>query len=61
VSELDNEKLRGVMDLLIDIRKEAKNKKDFATSDKIRKQLTQLGINLKDEKGGEMSWAIEAP
>jgi cysteinyl-tRNA synthetase len=59
VSDADNEKLKGVMDLLIDIRKEAKNKKDFATSDKIRKQLTELGINLKDEKGGEMSWSIE--
>jgi cysteinyl-tRNA synthetase len=61
VNEADNEKLKGVMELLIDIRKEAKSKKDFATSDKIRNQLTQLGINLKDEKGGEMSWAIEAP
>jgi cysteinyl-tRNA synthetase len=43
-TEADNEKLKGVMDLLIDIRKEAKGKKDFATSDKIRKQLTKLGI-----------------
>jgi cysteinyl-tRNA synthetase len=59
VSENDNTKLQGVMQLLIDIRKEAKGKKDFATSDKIRNQLTQLGINLKDEKGGEMSWNIE--
>jgi cysteinyl-tRNA synthetase len=59
VTEADNEKLKGVMDLLIDIRKEAKSKKDFATSDKIRNQLTRLGINLKDEKGGEMSWGID--
>ena len=59
VIEADNEKLKGVMDLLIDIRKEAKNKKDFATSDKIRNQLNRLGINLKDEKSGDMSWSIE--
>ena len=59
VTEADNEKLRGVMELLIDIRKEAKGKKDFATSDKIRNELTKLGISLKDEKGGEMSWSIE--
>ena len=59
VSEADNEKLQGVMQLLIDIRKEAKQKKDFVTSDKIRNQLSQLGIFLKDEKGGEMSWTIE--
>ena len=59
VNETDNAKLQGVMQLLIDIRKEAKGKKDFATSDKIRNQLTQLGINLKDEKDGGMSWSIE--
>lgn len=55
----NDEKLNGVMDLLIEIRKEAKAKRDFATSDKIRNQLTAIGINLKDEKGGEMSWGIE--
>ncbi len=61
VSGVDNEKLQGVMQLLIDIRKEAKGKKDFATSDRIRNQLSGLGIALKDEKGGEMSWSIDAP
>ena len=45
------------MELLIEIRKEAKAKRDFATSDKIRNQLAAVGINLKDEKGGEMSWS----
>lgn len=59
ISAADNEKLQGVMQLLIDIRKEAKGKKDFVTSDKIRNQLAQLGITLKDEKGGAMSWTIE--
>ncbi len=56
---LSDGKLSGVMELLIDIRKEAKTKKDFAISDKIRNQLAAIGINLKDEKGGEMSWGIE--
>jgi cysteinyl-tRNA synthetase len=55
----DNGKLNDVMSLLIDIRKEAKTKRDFATSDKIRNQLASMGINLKDEKGGEMSWGVE--
>ncbi len=58
VSANDNGALSGVMELLIEIRKEAKTKKDFATSDKIRNQLTALGINLKDEKDGSMSWGI---
>ena len=52
--------LPGVIELLIDIRKEAKDKKDFVTSDKIRNQLQQLGILLKDEKDGSISWTIEA-
>jgi cysteinyl-tRNA synthetase len=51
--------LNGVMQLLIDIRKEAKEKKDYATSDKIRKQLLSQGIILKDEKNGNMSWGLE--
>lgn len=55
----NNDKLKAVMQLLIDIRKEAKVKKDFATSDKIRNQLTQHGILLKDEKDGGMSWVFE--
>ena len=59
VNEADNEKLQGVMQLLIDIRKEAKDKKDFATSDKIRNQLSRLGITLKDEKSGEMTWNLD--
>jgi len=59
ITEADNEKLQGVMDLLIEIRKDAKSKKDFVTSDKIRNELTKLGIALKDEKGGGMSWNIE--
>jgi cysteinyl-tRNA synthetase len=59
VTESEHEKLQGVMQLLIDIRKEARGRKDFATSDKIRNQLQQLGILLKDEKGGEMSWNVE--
>ena len=49
--------LAGVIELLIEIRKEAKTKKDYATSDKIRNQLQTLGIALKDEKDGTVSWS----
>ncbi|MDP4263558.1 MAG: cysteine--tRNA ligase [Bacteroidota bacterium] len=59
VNETDNNKLQGVMQLLIDIRKEAKSKKDFVTSDKIRNQLSKLGIMVKDEKDGSINWTIE--
>jgi len=37
---------------LIDIRKEARDKKDFATSDKVRDELLKAGIQLKDGKDG---------
>jgi cysteinyl-tRNA synthetase len=53
------EKLQCVMELLIDFRKEAKGKRDFITSDKIRDRLAALGIQLKDEKGGGMSWTLD--
>ncbi len=52
----NNETFDGVMQLLVDIRKEAKSKKDFFTSDKIRNQLAELGIEMKDEKDGNISW-----
>lgn len=50
------DKLDGVLKLLIDIRKEAKAKKDFVTSDKIRNELAALGVQLKDEKDGNITW-----
>jgi cysteinyl-tRNA synthetase len=55
----DNGKLGGAIGLLIEIRKEAKSKKDYATSDKIRQQLLQIGILLKDEKDGGVSYTID--
>jgi len=59
VTEADNDKMKGVMDLLMDIRKEARHRKDFVTSDKIRNQLAQLGILVKDEKDGSMSYTVD--
>ncbi len=48
----DSNALNGVMELLIQLRNEARANKDFATSDKIRDELTALGIQLKDGKEG---------
>ena len=55
----NNQALNSVMDLLIEIRKESRANKDFATSDKIRNQLNKAGIILKDERNGEMSWETQ--
>ncbi len=40
------------MDLLLSIRQQAKANKDWATSDKIRNELTALGFTIKDTKEG---------
>jgi cysteinyl-tRNA synthetase len=48
----NNEKLEGVVHMLIGMRNEARANKDFAMSDQIRDQLIALGIQLKDGKEG---------
>ena len=58
LEENNHSKLDDAMQVLIDIRKEAKVKKDFATSDKIRNELSEKGIQLKDEKDGSVSYSI---
>jgi cysteinyl-tRNA synthetase len=57
-SKRDDDKLAAVLHLIGDIRKDARSRKDFATSDKIRNQLLAAGIQLKDEKDGGMSWEL---
>lgn len=47
--------LDGVMKMILEIRAEAKAKKDFAASDKLRDTLAALGITIKDNKDGA-SW-----
>lgn len=52
------EKMDGVIQLLINMRKQAKQKKDYVTSDTIRNQLQEMGIELKDEKDGNVSYSL---
>lgn len=52
VNQDNSEKLSGTVELLIKLRAEARDNKDFATSDQIRDQLITLGIQLKDGKEG---------
>jgi len=54
----DDGKLDGVIQVLIALRKEAKGRKDYVTSDKIRNELATLGVQLKDEKDGSMSYTL---
>lgn len=48
----NSDKLDGVVELLIQLRNDARSNRDFATSDKIRDQLAAMGIQLKDGKDG---------
>jgi cysteinyl-tRNA synthetase len=54
----DDNKLDGIINLLINMRKDARAKKDYATSDRIRNELQAIGIQLKDDKDGNISYVI---
>ncbi|MBE5034072.1 cysteine--tRNA ligase [Gallalistipes aquisgranensis] len=47
-----------LVEMLLDIRTEAKAARDWATSDRIRDRLTEIGIRVKDRKDG-CDWEIE--
>ena len=52
-----NDAYKQAIDLLLNIRLQAKQNKDWATSDKIRNELTALGFEIKDTKDG-FEWKI---
>jgi cysteinyl-tRNA synthetase len=55
----DHDKLDGVIKVLIELRKKARQERNFALSDKIRDDLKSIGVQLMDGKSGEMSYVIE--
>ncbi|HKL71325.1 MAG TPA: cysteine--tRNA ligase [Marinilabiliaceae bacterium] len=56
--ESNTETLDGLMQLILAIRQQAKETKDWSTSDKIRDQLNAMGIVVKDGKEGS-TWEIK--
>ena len=48
---------KGAVDMLLNMRLEAKRNKDWTTSDKIRNALTELGFTIKDTKDG-FEWSL---
>ena len=54
---LSAEVLKGVVDLLLDLRENARKTKDFATADQIRDRLGELGIEITDTKDGS-TWKM---
>lgn len=55
----DEKLLDSVLHVLIDLRKKAREDRNYALSDKIRDDLKKLGVQLMDGKEGEMSYVIE--
>lgn len=53
----NNDAYKKAVDLLLSIRQQAKQNKDWATSDKIRNEMAALGFNVKDTKDG-FEWTI---
>lgn len=54
----ENQLLAGTVELLIQLRKEAKANKDWGTADKIRDELNTIGIEIKDTKDG-VDWNLK--
>ena len=52
----ENQRLSGVMDMVITLRQQAREQKDWTTSDMIRDGLAKAGIQIKDNKEGT-SWS----
>jgi cysteinyl-tRNA synthetase len=52
----ENQRLSGVMDMVITLRQQAREQKDWTTSDMIRDGLEKAGIQIKDSKDGT-SWS----
>lgn len=50
-----SDKVDGLMNLILELRKDVRAKKDFAASDKIRDELLKVGIQVKDGKEG-VTW-----
>lgn len=57
-SEADLTPFEGAVDLLMEIRANAKQNKDWTTSDLIRDKLAALGFNVKDTKNG-VEWSLK--
>lgn len=56
----NNDLTSNLIELLIEIRKKARAEKNFALSDKVRDDLKQIGVQLKDGKNGAIEFEILA-
>ncbi|MCD8185249.1 MAG: cysteine--tRNA ligase [Rikenellaceae bacterium] len=57
-SDGNPDRLAGLINMILQVRMQAKANKDWATSDKIRDELARLGVVVKDRKEG-CDWELE--
>lgn len=60
VEESDEARTGHLVDILIELRARARVSKDFETADKIRDDLADIGIRLKDGKDGKTTFEIQS-
>ncbi|MEX2483832.1 MAG: cysteine--tRNA ligase [Brumimicrobium sp.] len=60
IEEKKNNSLDTVMELVLEMRKKARENKDWDTADKIRDKLAEAKISVKDEKDGNVSWGSKS-
>ena len=53
-----NKVISNLMQIILDLRREARTNKDWATSDRLRDALAQAGVLIKDTKEG-VAWELE--
>ncbi|MDE6483707.1 MAG: cysteine--tRNA ligase, partial [Rikenellaceae bacterium] len=57
VEKNDEELIGGLISMILEVRQQAKEAKNWAVSDKIRDELARLGVTVKDRKDGA-DWEI---
>lgn len=58
ITRYDEKLTDDLVNVILDLRQDAKTRKEWSVSDKIRDELNKLGITIKDKKDG-VDWKIE--
>ena len=59
-AETEQTLVNQLMELILELRKDARTQKNWAMADRIRDGVAQLGIQIKDHPGGESTWTIKS-
>ncbi len=56
--QVGNQVIANLVNIILDLRREARTNKDWAASDRLRDELAKAGVNIKDTKDGA-TWEVE--